>query len=244
MGKEIEKKWVMPKSKIDRKVLAQKAHEVIALEQGYLDPKKAELTIGYKSIYCAGQKIQVSDEVIRNVADYIIVDTVIHNFAGYIAADGLNDMEIRYRNYGNEKFVLTIKGKGDLMRFEEEFEISAEQAMAFKKQAVGFVKKERFKINDGTHVLEVDIYDEQMGFDFASVEVEFESIEEANAYQLPEYFGAEAKDVTEIKAFKNKNLAVAGRSANEAFKTLFAVRKIASHKDVQVQNINKNEKGE
>ncbi len=231
MGNEIEKKWVMPKSKIDRQVLAQKAHKVIALEQGYLEPKKAGIAIKDKSIYCGGQEIQVSDEV-------------AHNVATYIAANGVDNMEVRYRNYGGEKSVLTIKGKGGLMRFEEEFDISAEQAVAFKKQATGFVKKERFKINDGAHVLEVDIYDEQMGFDFTSVEVEFESIEDANAYQLPKYFGAVAKDATEIKAFKNKNLAVAGQAANEAFKTLFAVRKIATHKGVQVQNINQNQKGE
>ncbi len=231
MGNEIEKKWVMPKSKIDRQLLLQKAQKVTVLEQGYLDPKKAGITIGYKTIYCGEQKIQVCEDVAHNIADYI-------------AADGLNNMEIRYRNYGNEKFVLTIKGKGGLMRFEEEFDISAEQAVAFQKKAIGFVKKERFYIKKDSHVLEVDIYDEQMGFNFASIEVEFESIKDANAYQLPEYFAAEAKEVTEIKAFKNKNLAVVGRSANEAFKTLFAVRKIAMHKGVQIQNINQNEKGE
>lgn len=110
----------------------------------------------------------------------------------------LSDPEIRIRSINNEEFKFTIKSDGLLTREEFEVDIPEEIFNILKVKYVGCIKKTRYFING----FELDIYDD---FEFATVEVEFESEEEANAFVPPEWFG---KDITDNKHFKNKNLAM------------------------------------
>lgn len=110
----------------------------------------------------------------------------------------LSDPEIRIRSIDNEEFKFTIKSNGLLTREEFEVDIPEEIFNILKGKYVGCIKKTRYFING----FELDIYDD---FEFATVEVEFESEEEANAFVPPEWFG---KDITDNKHFKNKNLAM------------------------------------
>ena len=110
----------------------------------------------------------------------------------------LSDPEIRIRSIDNEEFKFTIKSDVFLTREEFEVDIPEEIFNILKGKYVGCIKKTRYFING----FELDIYDD---FEFATVEVEFESEEEANAFVPPEWFG---KDITDNKHFKNKNLAM------------------------------------
>ncbi len=209
MGNEIEKKWIIPASALSYGDLCQRASSITSLTQGYLNVKHSDIHIHNHTLYCFGERIRVSNDVAERLK------TFIEN-------DGLQDAELRYRHYSSEKSVLTIKGAGGLIRFEEEIDITSEQVQSFEQHTIGFIKKNRYKIPDGSFMLEVDVYDRQHNFPFSAIEVEFATVEEANGYQLPACFGTNIRDVTEDKVFKNKNLALYGNRAKKVFEQLFA----------------------
>lgn len=113
------------------------------------------------------------------------------------------DPEIRIRKRNNNYF-LTQKGDGTLSRPEIETsidEISFQILLSLVKTNI--IEKQRFMLPlcDG-FIAELDIYHGQLE-GLASVEVEFASIEQAERFVAPLWFG---EDVTNDKRFKNKNL--------------------------------------
>lgn len=111
--------------------------------------------------------------------------------------------EVRIRNK-NEKYYLTVKGNGTIAREEYETKISKMVYVELKNKVQGLLlKKERFNIplNNGL-MAELDLYKNLDGLN-AMVEVEFQTIELANNFYIPEWFG---KEVTNDESFKNKNL--------------------------------------
>ncbi|MBQ7241441.1 MAG: hypothetical protein IJS35_01490 [Firmicutes bacterium] len=62
-----------------------------------------------------------------------------------------------------------------------------------------------YPLEDG-HTAEIDIYEGELD-GFRIVEVEFESLEEAEAFTPPDFFG---KDVSRIDDYKNVKLALYG----------------------------------
>ena len=120
---------------------------------------------------------------------------------GYITADP----EVRVRKKG-EKYYLTSKSEGNLVRDEKEKEISAETYYSLMQDRNGgIVEKRRYYLPYGKYIIEIDKYCSRLD-GLIVAEVEFDSEDEASAFVPPRWFGAE---VTCDKRFKNKNLASA-----------------------------------
>ncbi len=125
---------------------------------------------------------------------------------GYLTApDDSTELRLRQKN---DRYFLTLKGGGGLVRVEREAEISADQFETFWPETEGRrVEKERFTgaLPDG-RVFELDIFQGNLA-PLQLVEVEFSSEDEAHSFAPPAWFGA---DVTEDKRYKNKNMAIDG----------------------------------
>ena len=126
--------------------------------------------------------------------------------------DGDDPLEKRVRLMRNgaiEHFFYTEKGDGDISRSEYEMEITKKEYLSLCKQAISpFVKKARYYIPAGDGlVAELDVYHGKLT-GLVTVEVEFDSIESADGFEPPEWFGDE---ITSDKRYKNKNLAKNGK---------------------------------
>ena len=114
------------------------------------------------------------------------------------------DPVIRLRQK-NDKHYLTVKGAGTLSRKEMELEITSEQFHSLsEKRETSIISKSRFIIPlEGGLNAELDIYKSEL-FGLLTVEVEFSSIETAENFSPPNWFGTE---VTGNPAYTNSNLA-------------------------------------
>lgn len=110
---------------------------------------------------------------------------------------------IRIRR-SNADYFLTVKGKGDLAREEFELPITEEEFAALLRKTEGVpVVKKRYLVPlaDGL-TAEVDIYEGALA-GLLTTEVEFPSIEAAEQFDPPEWFG---RDVSREAAYKNTSL--------------------------------------
>jgi len=124
---------------------------------------------------------------------------------GYIAitSDG---SEVRVRQKG-DKYFLTLKGDGTLVRGEREAEISQDQFIPLWATIGGNpVEKTRFEIPHGSYTIELDVFKGKLA-GLIIAEVEFKTARDAENFDPPSWFGPE---VTYDKGFKNKNLAMHG----------------------------------
>ncbi len=125
---------------------------------------------------------------------------------GYLTApDDSTELRLRQKN---DRYFLTLKGSGVLVRVEREAEISAEQFNTFWPETDGRrLEKVRYtgQLPDG-RVFELDVFQGDLA-PLRLVEVEFQTEAEAEAYAPPEWFGA---DVTADKRYKNKTMATKG----------------------------------
>ena len=114
---------------------------------------------------------------------------------------------IRIRK-SNEDYILTVKGKGHLAREEFELPLSKEDydRLFLKTEGTPVIKKRYLVPVAGGLTAEVDIYEGELE-GLMTTEVEFPSLEEAEAFAAPEWFG---KDVSEEKAYKNTSLCLYG----------------------------------
>ncbi|MNL91042.1 hypothetical protein D3C81_07690 [compost metagenome] len=114
--------------------------------------------------------------------------------------------EVRVRRVDKSICTLTIKSKGDLARKEVEFEIpniKYEEIIMNKLYLSHIIYKNRYKIPlDGTLMAEVDVYAKNL-LGLVTVEVEFESEEQANQFIKPNWFD---REVTYDSSFKNRAL--------------------------------------
>ena len=115
--------------------------------------------------------------------------------------------EIRIRQIGREKFMLTVKRGAGLVREEWETEISQQEFMHLKlrlEPGTKMIEKKRYVIplQDG-HLAELHVHEGHLaGFNY--VEVEFNSAEEAQRFEPPTWFG---REVTEDTRFSYGTLA-------------------------------------
>lgn len=105
----------------------------------------------------------------------------------------------------DEKYYITEKGEGDMVREEKEWEIDKKEAdMHFAMSKTYIIEKTRYYIPYGENTIELDIYGgKHEGLVVA--EVEFETVEKANEFVAPEWFG---EDITKDKSYKNMVLAL------------------------------------
>lgn len=117
------------------------------------------------------------------------------------------DPTIRIRK-SNSEFILTIKGKGSVAREEFELNISERQYNKLAAKAeTPFIIKTRYVIPIGNKLYaELDEYHSQLQ-GLYTVEVEFSTISEAEAFIPPSWFG---KDVSNDKRYKNTSLSLNG----------------------------------
>ena len=104
----------------------------------------------------------------------------------------------------NEEYFLTYKSRGLMAREEYEMPLTTEAFEHMLPKIDGIlIDKIRYMIPlDEKHVAELDIFQGILA-PLRLVEVEFESIEEANAFVPPEWFG---DDVTNSGEYHNSNL--------------------------------------
>jgi len=118
---------------------------------------------------------------------------------GYICTNPV----VRIRR-SNDDYFLTYKSRGLMAREEYEMPLTAEafEHMLPKIDGV-LIDKIRYLIPlDGKFVAELDIFQGTLA-PLRLVEVEFESLEEANAFVPPVWFG---DDVTDSGEYHNSNL--------------------------------------
>jgi len=114
---------------------------------------------------------------------------------------------IRIRQ-SDEAYILTVKGKGHLAREEFELPLTKEDydRLSLKTEGTPVIKKRYLVPIDGGLTAEVDIYEGGLT-GLMTTEVEFPSLEEAERFVAPDWFG---KDVSEEKAYKNTSLSLHG----------------------------------
>ena len=104
----------------------------------------------------------------------------------------------------DDNFYLTYKGKGFLAREEYNLPLNEEAYYHLREKADGLIiSKKRYRIPYNEKLtIELDIFEAPLA-PLVLAEVEFESIEEANAFTPPVWF---EKDVTEDRSFSNSEL--------------------------------------
>ncbi len=113
------------------------------------------------------------------------------------------DPVIRVRQK-DDQFILTIKGRGMMVREEVEMPLSegAFRSLYNKKEGIA-IEKSRYIIPDSHgYTIELDLFHGPYE-GFVMAEVEFPTEEEANAYSGPAWFG---REVTEDPLFFNSVL--------------------------------------
>lgn len=118
---------------------------------------------------------------------------------GYICTNPV----VRIRR-SNDDYFLTYKSRGLMAREEYEMPLTAEAFEHMLPKIDGIlIDKIRYMIPlDEKHVAELDIFQGTLA-PLRLVEVEFESIEEANVFVPPAWFG---DDVTDSGEYHNSNL--------------------------------------
>lgn len=159
---------------------------------------------------------------IRQLPDNLSSFTCLHMEQAYLCTDPV----VRIRKE-NDDYYLTYKGKGLLAREEANLPLHAEGYAHLLEKADGLIiKKDRYLIPIETPVfdqsvladlgidklpdnlqlkIELDVFQNPAGLIMA--EVEFPSVELANAYQMPDWF---LEDVTNNKAYHNSNISKGG----------------------------------
>jgi len=115
---------------------------------------------------------------------------------------------IRIRK-SQEEYFLTVKGKGHVAREEFELPISKKEfdALFGKTEGNPVLKKRYFVPIEHGYTAEVDIYEGALE-GLMTTEVEFPTMEEAQRFVAPEWFG---KEVSEDKRYKNTSLSLYGK---------------------------------
>lgn len=106
------------------------------------------------------------------------------------------------------KYRLTVKGRGRLAHEEFELDISREAYERLLKKVDGIIiSKTRYLIPCPPYTVELDVFAGEL-FPLVVAEVEFPSVEEAEAFSPPDWFG---REVTYDKSYSNANMTVNGR---------------------------------
>ena len=108
----------------------------------------------------------------------------------------------------DDSYVLTIKSHGEIMREEHEMPITEQEFTSLLNKTEGhIITKKRYYIPlENDLIAELDVFEGQLT-SLMTVEVEFSSLEEANHFTPPSWFG---KDVSKDYRYKNNQLALNG----------------------------------
>lgn len=106
----------------------------------------------------------------------------------------------------NDNYYMTYKGKGLMVREEYNLPLTQEGYTHLLAKADGrIITKTRYLIPEkGNLTIELDIFHGELA-PLVLAEVEFASVDEANAYRMPDWFD---KDVTNDPAYHNSNMSM------------------------------------
>ncbi len=121
---------------------------------------------------------------------------------------------VRIRHLDDE-YILTYKSGGMMARQEVELPLTEKAYVHLRKKADGtIISKKRYVIPLTDQLkIELDIFSGMLT-GFIMAEVEFSTIEEANAFIPPEWFG---KDVTFLPDFHNSHLSSMKEAERDTF---------------------------
>jgi len=109
---------------------------------------------------------------------------------------------VRVREDG-EEYYLTYKGKGLLAREEANLPLTKEAFEHLIEKSDGkIIRKTRYLIPLTPYTIELDVFEGDHA-PLIMAEVEFPSVEEANAFVAPDWFG---EDVTQNPKYHNSNM--------------------------------------
>lgn len=121
-----------------------------------------------------------------------------HITQGYLNTDPV----VRVREDG-DKYYLTYKGKGLLMREEANLPLTKEAFNHLIVKSDGkIIRKMRYLIPYESFTVELDVFEGDHA-PLIMAEVEFESKQQADSFIAPDWFG---KEVTLDKAYHNSNM--------------------------------------
>lgn len=111
-----------------------------------------------------------------------------------------------------EEYILTYKGQGLMARTEYNLPLSKEGYEHLRKKTDGYtISKTRYYIPfDETHTIELDVFDPPFAPLYLA-EVEFSSLEEAESFLPPEWFGT---DVTFDGSYHNSAMSQGAHRKN------------------------------
>ncbi len=143
--------------------------------------------------------------VIENMPSKLKAEKGTEIKQSYIAIEPMGK-EVRLRQSG-EKYFLTVKSTGALVRSEHEISLSQVQYETLLPSACSGVvcKTRHLVLENGAEIL-VDIFHEKLE-GLVVAEVEFSSIEHSVEFEPPSRFG---REVTDDPSYKNKYLAQDG----------------------------------
>lgn len=117
----------------------------------------------------------------------------------------LNEQPVLRIRKKDDSYILTYKSKGMLAREESEFPLTQEAYEHLRTKADGkIICKTRYFIPLPPHTIELDVFEGDMA-PLIMAEVEFASLEEADAFLPPKWFGT---DVTMDPHYHNVNMAL------------------------------------
>jgi CYTH domain-containing protein/ADP-ribose pyrophosphatase YjhB (NUDIX family) len=123
---------------------------------------------------------------------------------GYLALSGVRDVRIRQLGRG---YYMTIKEGEGLVRREHEIRLSRKQFEELWPLTKGVrLAKVRYKRQVNGHKVEIDRFEGALA-PLIIAEVEFESVKESRAFEVPKFFGTE---VTDRSDYRNVQLAIHG----------------------------------
>ena len=122
---------------------------------------------------------------------------------GYLCTEPV----VRIRR-SNDDYYMTYKGDGLMVREEYNLPLTKDAYEHLRPKIDGLlIAKTRYLISlDGKLTAELDIFEEDLD-GLVIVEVEFDSVEEANAFNAPDWFG---EDVTNSGKYHNSYLSQHG----------------------------------
>lgn len=121
-----------------------------------------------------------------------------HLEQGYLSTNPV----VRIRK-DNQKYELTYKGKGAMVREEYNLPLTQESYEHLKEKIDGrLIVKKRYEIPFEQYTIELDVFENDLA-PLVLCEVEFPSEEEANQFTPPDWF---AEDVTFSKLYHNSFL--------------------------------------
>lgn len=120
----------------------------------------------------------------------------------YVAID--DEREVRLRAIDGERGLLTVKSHGELERDEFEIELDEEQFRTLSPLLdTKAIEKTRYLLDHDGHTVELDVYAGDLQ-GLVVAEVEFESRNDAEAFEPPGWLG---RDVTGDPRYRNHKLA-------------------------------------